>query len=413
MFADLLTGVIVKIVGDQCLNTRHESAGCRRCVSACPTAAITLGVRVPAIEAAACVRCGACVPVCPTDAVTAGDAPERRLLDACQKIVGGAVTVACVANPHPTANSGGGATVLHGRCLASLSVEQLIGLTREGTRRIELDMSCCERCPIGSASARVIAAVETVKALIPVGEATVGLVGLPGMGGVAPAKGTVAAFVDSKRPSISRRSLFSAMKIRAESAVQRGRDIAPLPFRRSSGPVMARLPQSIPGSRRRLLRRLHHLGPGDGIAVPAVRVPFADVLIASSCSACGLCARYCPTGALSFVTTASPAGSADRFALSFQIGACIDCGICAVACPEKAVTFETTIDTARINHPLSIELYEGTLTTCSSCALVTAATDGPEPARCFSCRLGTGVVTALRDDAGLMADLLSRSDPIG
>jgi ferredoxin len=99
--------------------------------------------------------------------------------------------------------------------------------------------------------------------------------------------------------------------------------------------------------------------------------------------------------------------------LSFQIGACIDCGICAVACPEKAVTFETTIDTARINHPLSIELYEGTLTTCSSCALVTAATDGPEPARCFSCRLGTGVVTALRDDAGLMADLLSRSDPIG
>jgi formate hydrogenlyase subunit 6/NADH:ubiquinone oxidoreductase subunit I len=140
-------------------------------------------------------------------------------------------------------------------------------------------------------------------------------------------------------------------------------------------------------------------------------VPFADVVIDTSCSACSLCARYCPTGALSFVTAASSADAPHSFTLSFRMSTCIDCGVCAAACPEDAVTFASTIDILRIHQPDQIELRSGTLTTCSSCTMPTAATAGTEPARCFSCRLGSGVVTALRDDAGLMADLLSRQQP--
>ena len=413
MFDDLLTGTIVSIDGARCLNTRHARAGCRRCVAACPTAAITLADGVPVVEAAACVRCGACVPVCPTDAVAAGDAPERRLLDACQTIDSGLVTVACVANPQPRANAGGGSTVRHSRCLASLSAEHLMGLTSDGTRRLELDMSWCEACPISTAADVVIAAVESIEALIPARPAIVALVGLPGDADEPMATGSTAAVMDSHRPSMSRRGLFSSMRKRAEIAVQRGREIAPPPLRRTRGPVLARLPQSVPTSRHRLLERLRRASPGvHSTDVLATQVPFADVVIGTSCSACGLCARYCPTGALSFVTTASPTDARGSFTLSFQMSTCIDCGICATACPEDAVTFGATIDTRDINRPDPIELHRGKLTTCSSCALPTAATDGSEPARCFSCRLGSGVVTALRDDAGLMADLLTRLGPI-
>ena len=412
MFDDLLTGITVSIDGARCLNTRHDSAGCRRCVDACPTGAITLATGLPEVEAAACVRCGACVPVCPTDAVAAGDAPERRLLDVCRTMDGGSMTVACVANPQPRANAGGGPTVRHSRCLASLSAEQLMGLTSDGTRWLELDLSWCDACPIGTAADGVIAAVESIEALISARSPMVALVGLPGAVDGQMSTGSTETVVDFHRPSMSRRGLFSSMRKRAESAAQRGREIAPPPLRRTRGPVLARLPQSVPASRRRLLERLGHVPPGGRRTdVPATQVPFADVVIGTSCSACSLCARYCPTGALSFVTAASSADAPHTFTLSFQMSTCIDCGICAAACPEDAVTFAATIDIRRIPQLDPIELRRGTLTTCSSCTMPTAATDGPEPARCFSCRLGSGVVTALRDDAGLMADLLSRQRP--
>lgn len=408
MFDDLLTGITVSIDGARCLNNRHDSAGCRRCVDVCPTAAIALGNGVPTVDAAACVRCGACAPVCPTDAVTAGDAPERRLADACHSMDSGSVTVACVANPRPR-SSAGGPTVRHGRCLASLSAEQLLGLTGDGTRRVELDMSWCEACPIGTAADGAIATVETIEALIPEGRATVSLVGLPGAVDDLIATDSTQAVVESHRPSMSRRGLFSSMRRRVEGAVQRGREIAPPPLRRTRGPVLARLPQSVPGSRRRLLERLRHVPPrGEHTDVPATQVPFADVVISNSCSACGLCARYCPTGALTFATRAASADAPRTFNLSFQMSTCIDCGICATACPEDAVTFAATIDTRRILEPEPTALHTGTLASCTSCTMPTAATDGPGTARCFSCRLGSGVVTALRDDAGLMADLLSR-----
>lgn len=40
---------------------------------------------------------------------------------------------------------------------------------------------------------------------------------------------------------------------------------------------------------------------------------------------------------------------------------------------------------------------------------MTASHGGSPESRCFSCRLGSGVVTSLRDDAGLMADLIKRT----
>lgn len=409
MFDDLLTAAVVSIDGDRCLNTRHDRAGCWRCIEACPTAAIDLVDGLPSVDEAACVHCGACAPACPTDAATAGDAPERRLMDACDSDDSRSVTVSCVVNPHPRSTVGGGTSVRHGRCLAALSVDQLLGLTRDGTRSVQLDMSWCEACPIGAAADCVIAAVEMIEVLTPTGRATVSLVGLSGAIDGPMATNATAALVDSHHPTMSRRGLFSSMRRRAESAVQRGRAIAPQPLRRARGPVLARLPQAVPASRVRLLALLRGMGQLNQRAdVPADQLPFADVRIGADCSACGLCARYCPTGALSFVTGAPASDAPGSFSLSFHMGICIDCGICAAACPEDSVTFAATIDTRSIDRPDPIELRKGTLITCSSCAAPTAATDGPQPALCFSCRLGSGVVTALRDDAGLMADLLSR-----
>lgn len=96
------------------------------------------------------------------------------------------------------------------------------------------------------------------------------------------------------------------------------------------------------------------------------------------------------------------------FTLSSRSDICIDCNICAVACPEKIIEYGDIVTSTMIIRPQWTTVASAPLVTCSACGLLTATVTPAHESLCFSCRLGTGVVTALRDDAGLMADLLSR-----
>ena len=63
------------------------------------------------------------------------------------------------------------------------------------------------------------------------------------------------------------------------------------------------------------------------------RPPFGfPVIEFAKCTACGECARACPTGAIQ-VSTPGPG----RLELSLSYAACIQCRECVTACPEQAV----------------------------------------------------------------------------
>jgi ferredoxin len=124
---------------------------------------------------------------------------------------------------------------------------------------------------------------------------------------------------------------------------------------------------------------------------------------AALCAGCGLCARFCPTGALQFTP------EAEHFDLTFQPTACIACNICVAACPDDAVRLGDTMSLAAILADEITPLAMGELVPCTGCGALTARrADDPAP-RCHVCRRGAGVVTALRDDAGRMADMLARA----
>ncbi|RIK41709.1 MAG: hypothetical protein DCC55_11050 [Chloroflexi bacterium] len=156
--------------------------------------------------------------------------------------------------------------------------------------------------------------------------------------------------------------------------------------------------------RQRLLELLASLVPAPEQTVPASGIPFASVQVdAPRCSGCGLCARFCPTGALDFAT------AEETFRLQFQTAICLDCNICVVACPEDAVQLSEMVSPSDLTEQAPVPLVEGILTRCVDCGALTARHGHHElPARCYSCRQGAGVVRSLRDEAGLMADLLNR-----
>ncbi len=92
-------------------------------------------------------------------------------------------------------------------------------------------------------------------------------------------------------------------------------------------------------------------GPaGETLAAPLrLREPEAsaqvgDITIdAGRCSACGCCARACPTGALTASYQNDPA-----LILLADTARCTACGDCVRACPEGAVSVRRTADSARL-----------------------------------------------------------------
>ncbi len=63
------------------------------------------------------------------------------------------------------------------------------------------------------------------------------------------------------------------------------------------------------------------------------------------CTACGDCARACPTSAIETKTT-----EPTRSTLSLSYAACIQCRACVTACPEKAVGVSTGIEVAAFSR---------------------------------------------------------------
>lgn len=98
-------------------------------------------------------------------------------------------------------------------------------------------------------------------------------------------------------------------------------------------------------------------------------------------TACGLCSRFCPTGALELTS------AANEFTLRFTPRLCIDCGICAQACPEKAITLGETLPTSVLNAGADQQLATGPLQRCAQCGAFTAIRSGDQATiYCYACR---------------------------
>lgn len=424
---DEFGGAPVLVQGEHCLNTRHKDAGCRRCVDACPTDAVELqaagtspgaGPQQPHLDPKRCVNCGLCLHWCPTDVFMQRSAPEAGLVQTAAMLPDEVLGLVCSQHNNPEDTPAPVSTVVrHKRCLASLSVSHLLELSDGGRRTLWLDDSVCADCPIGRVQPAIVQTVEAANQLLQAFGRPPAIYTSVGHPDRLENGSTPRRVIDGDRPELSRRGFFGALRqmgrrtaatlIAEGTATLLSSDLSPEHTGRLV-PVEQRLPHRIPASRDRLFRQLKRLGAPAEQIVETAGIPFADVAVdGSACSACGLCARFCPTGALSFAT------DEERFALYFRPVLCIDCGICAVACPEDAIRFGTRLPAAALVEVEPKLLVAGELTACVECGVPTAVLeeeagqsgDGP---RCYVCRQGAGPMSPLQDTARLIADLSER-----
>lgn len=405
------------VLPKRCLNTRHKNANCTLCLDACPVDAIQLTASAPItpqLQADMCIHCGICLAVCPTDVFSQPLVPETTLLRTHFELPAEqAVAIICPLHPQPQENAAPVEHVIrHQRCLAAFSEEHLLTLSADGQRTLWLDDSWCRRCPIGSVHNILLHTVQSTNALLKTFARAESIHTHTLNPAQLQAKPRSLPLTESSQPQVSRRGLFQAL---GKVVQQRASEVLEnLPHQATDPlPVDQRLPVHLPPSRKHLNEHLagllpippEHLPRDDDL--PAANIPYGQVQIdAARCSGCNLCARFCPTGALTFTaaTAEVDAETPVPFTLTFQTNLCLDCNICVIICPENALTLADAVPGEAIRHPQPQTLIADDLVPCANCGVPTRPLTPDAPALCYICRASQNTF----NHADLLNDLLDK-----
>lgn len=330
-----------------CLNAKHKDRHCDVCL-ACPTDAIRLNGLQVELDAARCVECGLCAAVCPTGVFTTNGASDDAILNAAASFAN--IEFAC---PQTKQGDAARAPNIEGvqsiACLARLSPEFLAALAAEHNS-VWLNDSPCAECPMGARAHRhILAARDATKRLLAAWNRSNAVHCYTDPGAELGESRRVPCLSNERKP-MSRRDFFlffSGNVGRAAGAAATG--VSNTPF--SSAAL-----QDKP-----LARALTKLGAPQTEFVASER--FATIHVAEACTACGLCAKICPTHAMQFRTDGG------YFVLAVQPRICLGaaCNLCELICPVDASTLTPGVarDALMTNEPQT--LRSGALTVCGKC----------------------------------------------
>jgi ferredoxin len=343
----------------KCVRALSINSACTECVEVCPTDAIAITGRLPSINQAICIGCAGCVASCPTEALALDDfnptefffafMSDEETLVSCQKNV---------------------------PCITSLGSEHLLALCgmKKGLR---LDIGHCSECSIGEKVVHDIQKrVENVNYALEAIESPycVDLVN----------EGYTAA---EKKEEKGRRDFFKtfhlnkigAVKANFEREIQRSTDEFIAHTTDSSHTQELRTKKIT--DRRKLfftaLKRfekplVYHVVEADKIIFTSQKL-----MDESKCTACELCYRICPTGALTSDMRSSK--------IDFDPFLCVKCHLCHDVCESQAISVSTSYNLKEWYEPAVQNLITFSIRRCDECGLTFCSVGGETV--CRRCRL--------------------------
>lgn len=340
---------------ERCLHFRDRRSECADCYAVCPVEAIAPG-KPPSLNTELCETCLACLPACPTGVFTAED-DVVTLLSAAGRLEGGVVELLCPQNRSPETGLDADATGLRiKRCLASLGSGALISLAALGFEQITLRCEDCSTCKWAALQPQIEQQALRAKGFL----AAWNKQGV--LHTVIELKEPIERTIwNADNPPVSRREMFQVMARRGSTMVARAMENNANGAEKSPG-----------RDRQRVLGAIRHLPAASSPSAASLDgMRFAGAWVTEACTACGACAKACPTGALAF----SKAEDGQSYTLKFTAGKCIDCGFCTRVCLPKAIQKGTT-DLSSVFTNETILLREGKIVKCSRCAAPMAERPG-------------------------------------
>lgn len=341
---EVLTTKTVGFAADRCLHVVDKFATCSACYDICPAAAILPG-EPPTFVNESCQQCRACLPVCPVGAFTADD-ETQALLTYAERSSAKAVEVICGLNPQVEAGTTATAVRVRG-CLAGLGVGAYLALVGQGVAQIAVRLDACADCPWNQLQPQVEAQGQQAQALLALWGHEAAVTCLYEAGDDFQKR----PFHHAGSPPISRRNLFSWREAEKKAAEP---DAPPSPFH----------------ERLRFLKAIKQLPvPAKaGTTTSLAGLGFALMAVNDDCTACGICARVCPTEALQLKTEKS------SYQLVFSPQICIACDKCSHVCAPQAITLTPDPSFEQVfASPVEQVMQQGQLTHCAKCNTLFAA----------------------------------------
>lgn len=342
--AQALENKAVRVMPDRCVVVRNRHASCRRCVKACPVDAIAVRGNEIAFDNAACVSCGACTVVCPVEALVPLDPSDADLAAGAARsanALDGTIAIACARVA--SKDLGDPSKYVAVPCMARVDEVMLVELAAAGAERIVLVDGTCRTCRFRDTGAGIDAAVDEARGLI----AAMGGTCLVERASEFPPEALL-----KDRASLygqERRGFFSRSTRRAREAGVKTAEVMVLkefeermPSLRERLGVTASgaMPWLVAKRRERLMDSLDQLGEPafDKIASRQFGAVSIDE---EKCTACGMCAVFCPTGALK-KSEERPNDGVGSY-LEFQAFDCVNCRMCADVCMKKCLTVDASV----------------------------------------------------------------------
>ena len=343
---------------ERCLHALNRSATCASCFEVCPAGAITPG-KPPTLSAEQCQSCLACLAACPTGAYRANDA-ARSLVRSAAYLDGGTIELLCEKNPRPDRGVSADSTGVRVRgCLAGLGVGAHLALSALGFERIVVRADACAGCPWASLLPCIETQLAQAARLLDAWGRSDSLSCVTALG-----DGVERPVWNADNPPLSRRDLFRMLVRQGQLAT--ADEIEGEPARPDRSPGRDRL---------RLLRAMSHLPlPDIEASLDLGELGFAFVSISEACTACGACARGCPTDALQFLTNEDTTA----YALRFSARQCIGCDLCIGVCLPAAVSVDHAPAFWRVFSAETVIVRGGALTRCQRCGAPMAERAGTD-----------------------------------
>ncbi len=322
----------------QCSRLRHRLSKCRLCADHCPTQAISWGESLE-VNADKCTGCGICANVCPNGVFEANEPNNDTLLSRATLglKVNGQIAFICSKYQQKSAPSITNAgNLLIVPCLGRIDESLLVGCVTLGAEAIWLIDALCQECEYksGQTIARQTASIaNTILGMFGIQKRAFISSELPQRANNGEA--TVVSSSDLNSEAYSRRDFF-------RFATRKTNGIAALA---ASGVIESYLPENngtpakrkpglpfyLPRKRLQLLGFMRKLGEPVYLTASSDRLPFCQLEVNDSCTGCGMCAFFCPTGAL------KKTEGDGQSVITLQLSHCTKCNLCQEICYKGAI----------------------------------------------------------------------------
>ncbi len=318
----------LRVDARQCVKARHKNATCARCIDRCPFHAIAWDGSLE-VDWDKCQDCGICASACPTDALVAASPTNAELLRRVEERKGTACLIFACAKVGGQADE----RVLQVDCLGRLDESILVSAAACGIEQILLVDGACQNCAINAGRAVSADVVAESNGLL----AAFGLP--PRIEFMAQLPNTPGAAKIPQGDALSRRAFFTKLTRDTQAvAALTVSGILEAPNDQPGDGAKREAPQQVPARRRHLLDALKRVGHVKEPQFETRRGAWGTCQIRVNCTGCEMCARFCPTGAL------SKSEQEGKPALDFRASICTGCRLCQDICFWNAVAVSGKVD---------------------------------------------------------------------